>query len=127
MTKKKSLPDQPPELMAWEIMDETQVSEYLGIPASMVTKLVESGEIPHFRIGKHIRFEHSGILQWAANLQKLTVQYIQKKRQTIIEQRQKTAEVQSGVPIAVATQSGRQRIAAQESPSNSFLGKEAES
>jgi excisionase family DNA binding protein len=127
MTKKKSMPEQPPDMMAWEIMDDSQVAEYLGIPLSMVSKLVESGEIPHFRIGKHVRFEHAGILQWAANIQKLTIQHIQKKRQTMIEQRQRATEVPTGAPIAVATQSGRQRIAAQESPSSAFLGKDNDS
>lgn len=40
------------------------VSEYLTLKASSIYSLVEEKKIPHYRIGKQIRFKKSDIDEW---------------------------------------------------------------
>ena len=46
-----------------------QIANYLGIKASTVYSLVEQKKVPHYRIGRQIRFIGSEIDEWM-NLQK---------------------------------------------------------
>ena len=41
-----------------------EVSEYLALKASTVYSLVEEKKIPHYRIGRQIRFKKSDVDEW---------------------------------------------------------------
>jgi len=41
-----------------------ELSEYLSIKRSTLYSMVESGELPHYRIGRLIRFERSEVDRW---------------------------------------------------------------
>lgn len=48
-------------------MDIGMVSEYLHLAKSTIYKWVESGYIPHKRLGRHLRFIKKDIDQWVEN------------------------------------------------------------
>ena len=50
--------------METEFMTAIEVSEYLRIPKSTVYKLVQEGEIPGFKVGRHWRFSREVFQQW---------------------------------------------------------------
>jgi excisionase family DNA binding protein len=41
-----------------------EVSEYLSVKPSTLYLMVESGELPHYRIGRLIRFKKDDVNQW---------------------------------------------------------------
>lgn len=46
------------------LMTVGQLSEYLGIPTSTIYSLTMRSKIPHYHIGKLLRFEKSKIDAW---------------------------------------------------------------
>ena len=42
----------------------TDASDYLNVKKSFLYSLVESKEIPHYRLGRLIRFKHSDLDKW---------------------------------------------------------------
>jgi excisionase family DNA binding protein len=50
-----------------EFLTINQLSEYLSIKRSTLYSLVETGELPHYRIGRLIRFKKQDIDAWMEN------------------------------------------------------------
>lgn len=42
----------------------TEASNYISVKKSFMYSLVESSEIPHYRLGRLIRFKHSDLDKW---------------------------------------------------------------
>jgi excisionase family DNA binding protein len=53
-----------------EFLNINEVSEYLGIKTSTLYFYVENGSIPHYRVGRLIRFKKQEIDQWMAGNKK---------------------------------------------------------
>ena len=47
-----------------EFLSIDELSEYLNMKRSTLYALVESGELPHYRIGRLIRFKWDEVVQW---------------------------------------------------------------
>jgi len=47
-----------------EFLNIKEVSQYLGIKISTLYFYVENGDIPHYRIGRLIRFKKQEVDQW---------------------------------------------------------------
>ena len=47
-----------------EFLNINEVSEYLGLKKSTLYFYVENGDIPHYRIGRLIRFKKQEVNQW---------------------------------------------------------------
>jgi len=47
-----------------EFLSIDELSEYLSMKRSTLYALVESGELPHYRIGRLIRFKWDEVVQW---------------------------------------------------------------
>lgn len=47
-----------------EFLTIDELSEYLSIKRSGLYSIVESGELPHYRIGRRIRFKRDDVNQW---------------------------------------------------------------
>ena len=50
--------------MEKEFLTIDELSEYLSMKRSTLYSLVESGELPHYRIGRLIRFKQDDVNQW---------------------------------------------------------------
>ena len=50
--------------MAKEFLDIHDLSELLGVKKSTLYSLVENGELPHYRIGRLIRFKRNEVERW---------------------------------------------------------------
>ena len=68
-----------------EFLNIREVGEYLGIKISTLYFYVENGSIPHYRVGRLIRFKKQDIDQWMArnrkeeiNLSKIAVRMLGK-------------------------------------------------
>ena len=47
------------------LLDVSEIAERLGISKSLVYKMAQNKEIPHYRIGNAIRFDLDEIDEWA--------------------------------------------------------------
>jgi excisionase family DNA binding protein len=47
-----------------EFLTIDELSEYLNLKRSTLYSLVESGELPHYRVGRLVRFKRDDIDQW---------------------------------------------------------------
>ena len=47
-------------------VDADDVAEYLGVTASWIYDLAKAGKIPHYRIGRRIKFRLEEIDRWMA-------------------------------------------------------------
>lgn len=47
-----------------EILNIDQVSGYLGVPKSILYRLVRDGKIPSHKAGKHWRFRREAVDRW---------------------------------------------------------------
>ena len=61
-----------------------EVSEYLAFKASTVYSLVEEKKIPHYRIGRQIRFKKSEIDEW-----------MEKQREKVVDVKVEARKVRS--------------------------------
>ncbi len=50
-----------------QIMTIQELSKYLKVPVSTLYKLVRTGAIPSFKVGKHWRFRKDAIDHWISN------------------------------------------------------------
>ncbi len=50
--------------MTKEFLDIHELSEYLSIKRSTLYTMVESGDLPHYRIGRLIRFKRNDVDGW---------------------------------------------------------------
>ena len=50
--------------MAKEFFNVEELSEYLGIKKSTLYGMVENGALPHYRIGRLIRFKRNDVDAW---------------------------------------------------------------
>ena len=50
--------------MAQELRDISWMAKKLGVPTSWLYARTRTGEIPHFKLGKYVRFDESEILKW---------------------------------------------------------------
>ena len=48
------------------LLDVDDVAHLLNVAPQTVYKWVRTGYIPHFKLGKCVRFSHSAVLQWLA-------------------------------------------------------------
>ena len=53
-----------PEIIAREVMDIRQASEYLGISADSLYRYASEGTVPAFRLGNRWRFKKSRLDSW---------------------------------------------------------------
>ena len=53
--------------MAKEFFNINELSEYLDIKKSTLYSLVSNGDLPHYRIGRIIRFKRTDIESWLEN------------------------------------------------------------
>ena len=51
-----------------KMLDPAGVAELLAVPRSWVYEKVSHGDIPHYRVGKYIRFRTSEIREWLKSL-----------------------------------------------------------
>lgn len=47
-----------------EFLNIDELSEYLSMKRSTLYSMVESGELPHYRIGRLIRFKQDEVVKW---------------------------------------------------------------
>jgi len=47
-----------------EYLSVTDASNYLNVKKSFLYSMVQSGQIPHYRFGRMIRFKHSDLDTW---------------------------------------------------------------
>jgi excisionase family DNA binding protein len=47
------------------LLDVAEIAERLGVSKSLIYKMVDTKEIPHYRIGNAIRFDIDEIEKWA--------------------------------------------------------------
>lgn len=59
--------DEQEECRTYEFLTPTEVMEELGIGRNTFYRLVNSGELPAFRIGKLWRVKRSELERWRAN------------------------------------------------------------
>jgi excisionase family DNA binding protein len=50
--------------MAKEFFNVDELSEYLGIKKSTLYRMIENGDLPHYRIGRLIRFRCNEVDSW---------------------------------------------------------------
>jgi excisionase family DNA binding protein len=50
------------------LMSVHEVAAYLNVPVRWVYLRVQRSEIPHLRLGKHLRFQRSRVESWLRNL-----------------------------------------------------------
>ena len=62
--KRGSEPTIFPAARAEEILTTRDLANYLRCHVSTLYRLVNRGEIPHFRLGSDIRFKRSAIEKW---------------------------------------------------------------
>ena len=54
----------------------TEMAEKLSVPCSWLYQRTRTGKIPHFKIGKYVRFDMDQVMEW-----------IQKKQNQLTEER----------------------------------------
>jgi len=52
------------ELHAERLLNVAQIASFLQVPQSWVYGKVASGEIPHVRVGRYVRFRMREVLDW---------------------------------------------------------------
>ena len=52
-----------------DILTLDEISKYLKISKSTIYMLTSNSRIPHFKVGKQLRFRKSGIDKWADELE----------------------------------------------------------
>ncbi|HGS5505102.1 transcriptional regulator [Vibrio parahaemolyticus] len=58
------LQQQKVELLGKDILTVDECAALLGLSTNQLYKLTSSAEIPYFKLGKHLRFEHQAIISW---------------------------------------------------------------
>jgi len=107
----------------WDIR---RVSQYLGIKTSTVYALVEEKRIPHYRIGRLIRFKREEIDLWMEGNRQETLDLAEKKIMTAV-QRKRKLDVDYIVKKAVAQGKGKKYISSARRPDQvKGLGKEVD-
>ena len=61
--------DQPQPTLTSPLLRADEVAEFLRVPRSSVYEYVRTGQIPHIRIGRHIRFCQHQLADWVAGQQ----------------------------------------------------------
>lgn len=69
--------------MTKEFLDIHELSEYLGIKKSTLYSKVESGEIPHFKVGRLIRFRKSEVEKWMESHRVEKIIYKEKTKRVV--------------------------------------------
>ena len=62
--KTLSQPKMSPIVSSEEVLTAKDLASYLRCHVSTLYRLVNRGEIPHFRLGSDIRFKRSAIEKW---------------------------------------------------------------
>jgi excisionase family DNA binding protein len=53
------------------LLDVNDVADYLNVPVRWVYQRVQRKEIPHLRLGKHLRFQHDRLTSWLLEMEEL--------------------------------------------------------
>jgi excisionase family DNA binding protein len=53
------------------LVDAHAVAEHLGVPVSWVYESARNGGIPHYRLGKYVRFKISEVDAWLAECRRV--------------------------------------------------------
>ena len=77
--------------MGKEFFNVDELSEYLGIKKSTLYRMVENGELPHYRIGRLIRFRRDDVDSWIERHRKEII--APEKRATEIMKKVKTSNI----------------------------------
>ena len=48
-----------------EILTVSELASLLQVPVSWIYERTRTGQIPHLRLGKYVRFERDTVLEWA--------------------------------------------------------------
>jgi len=107
----------------WNIKD---LADYLGIKPRTVYALVEEKRIPHYRIGRLIRFKREEIDLWMEGNRQETLDLAKKKIMTVVQRKHKL-DVDYIVKKAVAQGKGKKYISSARRPDQvKGLGKEVD-
>jgi len=49
------------------LLDARELAQVLGVSARMVLRLAEQGRIPHYRVGRLVRFDPEAVIQAIAS------------------------------------------------------------
>jgi excisionase family DNA binding protein len=88
--------------MEREFLTINEVSEYFGIKKSTLYFHVESGAIPHYRIGRLIRFRKQEVDQWMAGNRKDRIDLSKMATRMLGKVPNRHVDVQSIVKKAIA-------------------------
>lgn len=62
----RPLPEAVPATLSEPLLRAEDVARLFGVPRSSVYEYVRSHQIPHVRIGRHVRFLRRDLEQWVA-------------------------------------------------------------
>jgi excisionase family DNA binding protein len=46
------------------LLDAKEVAELLSVPATWVREQTRTGDLPHLRLGRYVRFDQEAVLAW---------------------------------------------------------------
>jgi excisionase family DNA binding protein len=46
------------------LLNATQIADLLGVPTTWVREHARAGTIPHYRLGRYVRFKEAEVLAW---------------------------------------------------------------
>ncbi len=85
-----------------EFLNIKEVSQYLGIKISTLYFYVENGDIPHYRIGRLIRFKKQEVDQWMEGNKKEKIDLSKMATQMLGKMPHQILDVPSIVKKAIA-------------------------
>jgi len=50
--------------MGQNLIDIQEMAQKINVPVSWLYSRTRTGEIPHFKIGKYVRFDPEKVMQW---------------------------------------------------------------
>ena len=85
-----------------EFLNIKEISQYLGIKISTLYFYVENGDIPHYRIGRLIRFKKQEVDQWMEGNKKERIDLSKMAAQMLGRVPNQSLDVHSVVKKAIA-------------------------
>jgi len=110
------------------LLDVHDIARYLKVQRSTIYSLTETKQIPHYRVGRQIRFKKPEIEKWLEERKEPAVDAIVEARKVIRSlQRKPNLDVDRIVKKTIEDVRGRQYTSLQEKPGRiKGLGKEVE-
>ena len=110
-----------------EFLTIDELSEYLNLKRSTLYSMVESGQLPHYRVGRRIRFKRNDLDRWMESHRRESVN-ANTKAQGILKATNKGAlEIDRVTKKSIEEAKGKRYTSSQEKPGRiKGLGKEVE-